>query len=279
MSLHFVNLKKRIGNDEELGVTFQLIGNESLSIINKDKEILKIFKNIFLKTEDYRGKVLINGSDIRKKSGIYLFSDEGLYSNFNLYQNFRFLFKINGIKIKKEKLLNCFEELSLDRKKRYSNLEVEEKARIEILLAYFLSEELFVVNLSENKYLNSKLISNFLRKKMSSLEKNMIVLATDYNEISSLMTNILMMNGTKQEYFGKKKDFDVINKLVVLELSDIDEKEFEKRLPFDFTVVNNKFIIEKSNIEAALYYFVSNNIEVYNISDFADNDDLYVKGE
>ncbi|MDO4814451.1 MAG: hypothetical protein Q3988_05075 [Gemella sp.] len=278
MSLQFVDFKKRIGNDE-LAVEFQLADKESLAIINSDIKILKIFKNIFSKKEDYRGKVLVNGSDIRKQIGTYLFSDEGLYSNFSLYQNFRFLFSINGIRIKKEEVLKCFEELALDEKKRYSDLETGEKERVEILLAYFFSKELVVLDLSERKYINSKLISSFLRKKMSSLEKNIIVLARDYNEISSLMTHTLMMDGVKQEYFGKKKDFDIISKLVVLELSDINEKELEKRLPFDFTVVNKKFIIEKSNIEAALYYFVSNNIEVYNISDFAENDDLYVKGE
>lgn len=279
MSLQFVDFKKRIGNSEELEVSFKLVEDESLTIINSDSKILKIFKNVFLNIEDYRGKVLLNGEDIRKKAGIYLFSDEGLYSNFTLYQNFKFLLNVNDMKVVKEDLLKCFEDLLLDENKKYSDLENAEKERVEILVGYFLSKELFLIDLSDRKYLNAKLISSFLRKRIRNIEKNVIVLTTESNEISSLMENTLKMNGLKQEYFGKKKDFDIVNRLVVLELSEINEQELERRLPFDFTVVNNKFIIEKTNIEAALYYFVSNDIEVKSITDFADNDDLYVRGE
>lgn len=279
MALQFVDFKKRVNNHkEELAISFHLEGNASLAIIDNSNN-LNIFRKIFEKTEDYRGNILVNGIDIRKKSELYDFSDVGLYSNFTLYQNFKFLLKIYSIKLKKEELISYFEELVLDKNKKYKLLDDGEKERVHVLLTFLLSKDIFLVDMSKGKYINSRIIANFLGKVMKNIEKNIIVLTKENNEISSLMSSVLVINDNKQEYFGKRKDFDLVRNLAVLQVSKIDNKELEQRLPFDFTIVNNKIVLEKSNLEAALYYFVSNNIEIIEISDFSENKDLYVKGE
>lgn len=279
MALQFVDFKKRVNNKEELAISFYLNENESLAIIDKDINNLIILRKTFEKVEDYRGNVLVNGIDIRKKLVLFDFSDIGLYSNLTVYQNFRFLLKIYSIKLKKEELLIYFDELLLDQKKKYKLLDAGEKERVHLLLSYLLSKEIFLINMLEGKFINSRIIANFLGKVIKNIDKNIVVLTRENNEISSLMSNVLKITDNKQEYFGKRKDFDLVRNLVVLKLSKIESNELEERLPFDFTVVNNKLVIEKTNLEAALYYFVSNNIDVLDISDFSENSDLYVKGE
>lgn len=279
MALQFVDFKKRVNNKVELEISFHLNENESLAIIDKDINNLIILRKTFEKVEDYRGNVLVNGIDIRKKLVLFDFSDIGLYSNLTVYQNFRFLLKIYSIKLKKEELLIYFDELLLDQKKKYKLLDAGEKERVHLLLSYLLSKEIFLINMLEGKFINSRIIANFLGKVIKNIDKNIVVLTRENNEISSLMSNVLKINDNKQEYFGKRKDFDLVRNLVVLKLSKIESNELEERLPFDFTVVNNKLVIEKTNLEAALYYFVSNNIDVLDISDFSENSDLYVKGE
>lgn len=279
MALQFVDFKKRVKNKEELEISFNLHDNESLAVICNDKNNLEILKRVFSKIEDYRGNVLVNGTDIRKKSGLFDFSDIGLYSNFTLYQNFKFLLKIYSIKLKKEELLSYFEILGLDKKKNYRRLDDGEKERVHVLITYLLSKDVCLVDMSKDKFINSRIIANFLRGIIKNKEKNIVVLSKENNEITSIMPNVLTVNDNKQEYFGKRKNFDLVRDLVVLQVSKLDDKELEARLPFDFTVVNNKFILEKTNLEAALYYFVSNNIDVIEISDFSENSDLYVKGE
>lgn len=279
MSLQFIDFKKRVGKNEELEIDFNLANNDSLAIVDKDLKTLKIFKNIFSKKEDYRGKVLVNGTDIMKNSSLIVYDNIGIYSNFSLYRNFKFILSIYSVKINKETLLKYFEELLLDFRKKYKILDKGEKERVEFLLTYLIAKEVFLIDLSEKKFINTKLISEFLRLRINKLEKNIVVLSKEINEISSLMNKSLVLNENKQEYYGKNKDFELVKNLVVLKLPTLGTKNLETRLTFDHTIVNNKLILEKNNLEAALYYFVSNDIDVESITNFVDNDDLYVKGE
>ncbi|MBF0710008.1 MULTISPECIES: hypothetical protein [unclassified Gemella] len=279
MSLQFINFKKKIEKNEELQVSFKLADKQSLAIINKNYRQLDIFKNIFKKVENYRGNVLINNTDVREKKILFVFDNIGMYSNFSLYQNFKFLLRIHSVKISKETLLKYFEDLRLDSKRNYVSLDASEKEKAEFLLRFLISKEIFLLDLSKKNFMDIRIISEFIKVNIDKIEKNVVVLSKDLNEVTYLMDKFLIIDKNKQEYYGDNKNHELVSNLVVLKLSVLDNESFEDRLTMDYTIVNNKLILEKKNLEAALYYFVSNDIQVESITDFVDNDSLYMDGE
>lgn len=281
MSIQFSNFRKVLTNEKSLDLSFFLEKNQTLSIVDDNIETLDIIKRSLYKNEDYQGDILVDSINIKERKNIF-FSQEnvGLYSNFSLYENFKYLLSLYSKKIKRSDLLSYFEDLSLDYKLKFSKLTSLEKEKVYLLLSYLLSTDLFLIDLTKEEFFKEEvLVAKFLENVIKKADKTIIIFSNKLNLISSLSQKVLIISDEKQVYFGDKKDLDVIQELVVLKLSELNEEVFKERFVFNFTIVNDKIILEKDNLEAALYYFVSNNIEVLSMSTFDESTDLYEKGE
>lgn len=282
MAIKFIDFRKNLSDQRKLELSFSLENNVSLSVIDNDmvtlEEVIKIFNK---KSEDYSGEVFVNSENLKNKKNILFLKEYlGLYSNFTLYHNFKYILSLYSKKIKKEELLTYFSDLSLNYKLKFSKITGIEKEKVYLLLSYLLSSEIFLLDLRKYDFFKEEnLIIEFIKKIISKQEKNVVLLSSELNSLSSLAQKVLIISDGKQVYYGDKKDLDVVQELVILKLSEFNEEVFRERFTFNFTIVNNKLILEKDNLEAALYYFVSNNIEVLSIKTFNESAELYEGGE
>ncbi len=279
MSLQFINFKRKLARKKYLELDFVLENSDSLVIVDENIKNLDLIKKALSKRLKYDGKIILNEKDIKKDKDYYLFLQDkiGFYNNFTVYQNFKHLLKLFGIKIKKDDLITLIADESVNIYEKYVKLSEVQKEKLHILFSSLVLDDILVIDITSDKFSKEDLlyISSLAQDIINENKTNLILLSNNLNEITNICKKALIISDNKQVYFDDLDKLDIIKDLIIIETESIDEESIYQNLHFDLKVIENKVIIRKSDLEDVLYYFVKANINVLSINDFNENTELY----
>lgn len=279
MSLQFINFKRKLARKKYLELDFTLENSDSLVIVDENIKNLDLIKKALSKRLRYDGKIVLNEKDIKKDKDYYLFLQDkiGFYNNFTVYQNFKHLLKLFGIKINKNDLITLIADESVNIYEKYVKLSEVQKEKLHILFSSLVLDDILVIDITSDKFSKEDLlyISSLAQDIINENKTNLILLSNNLNEITNICKKALIISDNKQVYFDDLDKLDIIKDLIIIETESINEELIYQNLHFDLKVIENKVIIRKSDLEDVLYYFVKANINVLSINDFNENTELY----